>query len=75
MRTLSLWCGLLLCSFLVSACQNGSSTFENGDAKESAAPQTEEYDVKFQVPPPPPPPGENEVGTPLEPKLIKMGTL
>ena len=75
MRTLSLWCGLLLCSFLFNACQNGSSNFENGDAEYSAAPQTEGYDVKLQEPPAPPPPGENEVGTPLEPKLIKTGTL
>lgn len=76
MRILSLWCGLLLCSFLFSACQSGSSNFENGDVEVSAAPQTEEYNVKFQEPPPPPPPpGENEVGTPLEPKLIKTGTL
>lgn len=75
MRTLSLWCGILLCSFLFSTCQNGSSTFENGDAEDSAAPQTEEYNVKFQEPPPPPPPGETQVGTPLEPKLIKTGTL
>ncbi|WP_421796296.1 DUF4349 domain-containing protein [Haliscomenobacter sp.] len=71
MRTLSLWCGLLLCSFLLSACQSGSSNFENGDAEDSAAPQTEKY-VQFTQPPPP---GENEVGTPLEPKLIKTGTL
>lgn len=75
MRTLSLWSGLLLCSFLFSACQNGSSNFENGDVEVSDAPQIEEYDVKLQAPPPPPPPGENEVGTPLEPKLIKTGTL
>lgn len=75
MRTLSLWCGLLLCCCLFNACQNGSSNFENADAEDSAAPQTEEY-VKFtEPPPPPPPPGENEVGTPLEPKLIKTGTL
>ena len=73
MRILSLWCGLLLCSFLLSACQNGSSNFENDDAEVSAAPQTEEYNVKFQEPPPPP--GEKQVGTPLEPKLIKTGTL
>lgn len=71
MRTLSLWCGLLLCCFLLNACQSGSSNFENGDAENSAAPQTEKY-VQFT---PPPPPGENEVGTPLEPKLIKTGTL
>jgi len=75
MRTLSLWCGLVLCSFLFNACQSGSSNFENGDAEYSAAPQTEEYDVKLHEPPAPPPPGENEVGTPLEPKLIKTGTL
>lgn len=75
MRTLSLWCGLALCSFLFNACQNGSSNFENGDAEYSAAPQTEGYDVKLQEPPAPPPPGEKEVGTPLEPKLIKTGTL
>lgn len=75
MRTLSLWCGLLLCSCLFNACQNGSSNFENADAEDSAAPQTEEYVKLTEPPPPPPPPGENEVGTPLEPKLIKTGTL
>lgn len=75
MRTLSLWCGLLLCSCLFNACQNGSSNFENADAEDSAAPQTEKYVAFTPPPPPPPPPGENEVGTPLEPKLIKTGTL
>ncbi|MDX2070634.1 MAG: DUF4349 domain-containing protein [Haliscomenobacter sp.] len=77
MRTLSLWCGLLLCSILFSTCQSSSGNFENVDAEDSAAPQTEEYNVKFQEPPPPPPPppGENEVSTPIEPKLIKTGTL
>lgn len=74
MRTLSLWCGLLLCCFLFNACQNGSSNFENADAEDSAAPQTEKY-VAFTPPPPPPPPGENDVSTPIEPKLIKTGTL
>jgi hypothetical protein len=75
MRTLSLWCSILLYSFFLSACQNGSSNFENGDAEYSAAPQTEEYDAKLQEPPAPPPPGEKQVETPIEPKLIKTGTL
>lgn len=75
MRTLSLLYCLVLCSILLSACQNGAGNFEYDDAKESAAPEAEEYEVNFQEPPPPPSPEEKKVSTSLEPKLIKTGTL
>ena len=76
MRTLSLLSFLVLASILFNTCsKDKSGNFETDAEMDSAAPQTEEYDVYLQEPPAPPSPSEKQVNTPLEPKLIKTGTL
>ncbi|AEE49886.1 DUF4349 domain-containing protein [Haliscomenobacter hydrossis] len=61
-----------LCIGLIAACDRASSNFENGDVKESSAPQSE------AAPPPPPgevAPKEAKGEANVEIKLIKTGTL